>query len=261
MLIDVHAHLESDFFGGKADEALKRALDKNIFVVNVGVGKKSSQEAVEIANKNILGVWAAVGQHPTEKEKFDCDFYKKLALNEKVVAIGECGLDYFRLGNSKKGIENSIKIQKDIFIQHIELSREIDKPLMIHCREAFDDLIKILIANRQSLIAGAPGAIHFFTGSLNDAKQLLEMGFYFTFGGLITFNRDFDEIIKYLPLNKILLETDAPFVAPAPYRGQKNEPAYIAETAKKMAGIKGISFEEICWQTTENAKVVFRLKI
>lgn len=254
-IIDVHTHLESQFFGDHRDEVLKRALDNEIFIINVGVNKKSSQEVIEIANKNSFGVWATVGQHPTENKKFDYDFYKKLALEKKVVAIGECGLDYFRLQSANR--ELKIEKQKEIFIQHIKLAKEIKKPLMIHCRDAFNDLIKIL--RTTNYVLQTNNIIHFFTGTIDDAKKLLEMGFYFTFGGLITFNRDFDEIIKFLPLDKILLETDAPFVAPIPYRGQKNEPAYIVEIAKKMAEIKNISFEEICKQTTENAKVVFGL--
>ena len=256
-IIDAHTHLESQFFGDYRNEALKRALDNEIFIINVGVDKKSSQEAIEIANQNSFGVWATVGQHPTENNspagEFDYDFYKKLALEEKVVAIGECGLDYYRIKN-----DEDKKAQKGIFIQHIKLANEVNKPLMIHCRSAFDDLIEILKPNTQNL---KPSILHFFTGTLENAKQLLEMGFYFTFGGLITFNRSFDEIIKFLPLDKILLETDAPFVAPIPYRGQKNEPFYIIEIAKKMAEIKGVSFKDICDQTTENVRVVFRLKI
>lgn len=264
-LIDSHTHLESQFFGDYKNKALKRALDDKIFIINVGVDRKSSQEAVKVANQNFFGIWATIGQHPTENEKFDYNFYKKLALEEKVVAIGECGLDYYKIQNSKfknqndnLKLKNFKKAQKELFIQHIKLAKEVNKPLMIHCRDAFDDLIKILKPNTKNL---KPSIIHFFTGTFDNAKKLLEIGFYFTFGGLITFNRNFDEIIKFLPLDKILLETDAPFVAPVPYRGQKNEPAYIIEIAKKMAEIKNVSFKEICRQTTENTKVVFRLKI
>ena len=256
-IIDVHTHLEFQFFGDYRNEALKKALDNRIFIINIGVNKKSYQEVVEIANKNSFGVWATIGQHPTENEEFDYNFYKKLAFDDKVVAIGECGLDYFRLQIANR--ESQIEKQKEIFIQHIKLANEVNKPLMVHCRDAFDNLIEILQTTNYKLRAN--NVIHFFTGTIDDAKKLLEMGFYFTFGGLITFNRSFDEIIKFLPLDKILLETDAPFVAPIPYRGKKNEPVYIIEIAKKMAEIKDVSFEDICRQTTENAKVVFELKI
>lgn len=276
-LIDVHCHLQFSAFDKDRDETVRRAFKNNIGIINAGANRESSKKAVELAEKYPQGLWAAVGLHPMETEVFDYEFFKKLANNGKVVAIGECGLDYHRIKNNESRIKN---LQKDIFIKHIELAKEVNKPLMIHCRsgeakrvspqneagrDAFADLIEILIANYQLLITSIPGVLHFFTGSLDDAKKLLALGFYFTFGGLITFNRSFDEIIKFIPLERILLETDAPYVAPAPYRGQRNEPIYIIETAKKMAEIKGIvtadPFEEIVKQTTNNAAVVFNFAV
>ncbi len=275
IIIDSHTHLQFPQFNKDRDEVIKRAFDSGIWLVNVGADKESSVKAVELANKYKEGIYAAVGVHPHDAdEDWDYEFFKNLAKDPKVVAIGECGLDYAvfvrkqseRLqkrasaeAESEGGLqqEQIIKnLQKEIFVKHIELAKEVQKPLMIHCREAFDDLIKILITHN-SLLNTPPGILHFFTGSLADAKKLLERGFYFTFGGLITFNRDFDEIIKFIPKDKILLETDAPYVAPAPYRGKRNEPLYIIETAKKLAEIKDVAFEEICRQTTENAKRVF----
>lgn len=206
-----------------------------------------------MAQKYSEGVYAVVGQHPSEAGGFDFGFFRDLAKNPKVVGIGECGLDYYR----GKGPEIRSK-QELIFVKHMELANEVKKPLVIHCREAFPDLIQIL--NPQSSILNPiPGVLHFFTGTTTDAKQLLDMGFYFTFGGLITYNKSFDEVIKFIPLDKILLETDAPFVSPELYRGNRNEPSYIIEVAKKMAELKGVSFEEICKQTTENAKKVFEI--
>jgi len=261
LIIDSHTHLQFAAFNKDREEVIKRAFDSGIWLVNVGTDKESSIKAVELANKYKEGVYAAVGQHPHEANNdndYDHDFFKKMALDSKVVAIGECGLDYYRsqeIQNSELRIKN---LQKDVFIKHIELAKEVQKPLMIHCRDAFGDLIKIL--NSKFLILNSPpGVMHFFTGTLDDTKKLLEMDFYFTFGGLITFNRSFDEIIKFIPLDKILLETDAPYVSPAPYRGKRNEPLYIIETAKKMAELKGVSFEEICRQTTENAKEIFKI--
>jgi len=257
MLIDSHTHLQFHQFDKDRDEVIRRAFNSGIWMVNVGTDKESSVKAVELANKYKEGVYATVGVHPHEADKdFDYDFYKRLALEPKVVAIGETGLDYYRsqeIQNSEFRIKN---LQKEIFIRHIELAKEVQKPLMIHCRDAFSDLIEIL--NSKFLILNSPpGVVHFFAGTLEDAKKLLEMGFYFTFGGLITFNQSFNEIIKFLPLEKILLETDAPYVAPLPYRGKRNEPSYIIETAKKMAEIKSVSFEEISKQTTENALKIF----
>ncbi len=259
MIIDVHCHLQFSVFDKDRDEIIQKSLKSGIGMINAGVDKKSSQKAVELAQKYKEGIYAAIGVHPHNvlTESFeDYEFFKRLAENPKAVAIGECGLDYFRLQSANR--EAQIKKQKEVFIKHIELAREINKPLMIHCRDAFDDLIDTLDA-KYKLLNTVPGVIHFFTGAFDDAEKLLEMGFYFTFGGLITYNRDFDEIIKYIPLERILLETDAPYVAPEPYRGKRNEPNYIIETVKKMAEIKNLSFKEIAEQTTANARVVFRL--
>jgi TatD DNase family protein len=264
MLIDSHTHLQFPQFDKDHEETIKRALDNNIWLVNVGADKESSIKAVELANKYKEGVYATVGVHPHKvrgeklemrNEIFDYEFFKKLALEPKVAAIGECGLDYYRIMNNELRIKN---LQKEIFIKHVELAKEVNKPLMIHCRDAFDDLI-VILRSYFFIHNSNKGIIHFFAGSPENAEKLLEMGFYFTFGGLITFNRDFDEIIKYIPLERIMLETDAPYVSPEPYRGKRNEPLYIIETAKRAAEIKGVSFEEICEQTTENAKKIFNL--
>jgi TatD DNase family protein len=254
---------------------INRAFNAGIGIVEVGNNRESSIKAVELAKKHPDKIRATVGCHPHHWEEFNYEFFKNLAENLEVAAIGECGLDYAvfareqserlqkRASRQSAGLSQKVEsiknFQKDIFIEHIKLAKEVSKPLMIHCREAFDDLMEIL--NSKSPLVGElnslPGILHFFTGTLENAKQFLEMGFYFTFNGLITFNRDFDEIIKYIPLDRILLETDAPYVAPLPYRGRRNEPVYIVETAKKMAEIKGVSFEKISGQTTENAMKIF----
>lgn len=265
-IFDSHTHIGHSKFDKDRKEAISRAIKASINFIEVGNDGTSSQKAVELAKEYPGEIWATVGCHPHYIEEFDYDFYKKLAQEPEVAAIGECGLDYYFRKNSKflsdfawakSGQAGKIlNKQKEIFIKHIELAKEVKKPLMIHCREAFSDLIKILKFNTQNL---KPGVLHFFTGNLDDAKHLLEMGFYFTFNGLITFNRDFDELIKYIPLNRILLETDAPYVAPLSRRGKRNEPVYVIETAKKMAEIKGVSLEEICRQTTANTKEIFKL--
>ena len=166
-----------------------------------------------------------------------------------MVAIGECGLDYYRLTPGTK------KKQKEVFEKQIELAQEIKKPLMIHCREAFADLIAILRVSRLTL--PAPGIVHFFSGTKEDAAKLMELGFSFSFGGVITFAREYEKLIKYIPLEKILLETDAPYVAPVPQRGQRNEPAYVSEVAQKIAKIKNLDLEEIADKTFENASRIF----
>lgn len=289
--IDAHTHLQFAAYKDDADEVIKRSLGAGIWLVNVGTQQDTSCEAIAMAEKYAEGVYATVGLHPIHTEKsfhdkeelgeggleftskgeiFDYDEYRKLALHPKVVAIGECGLDYYanfarerseRLQNrasaeaySEGGSpELTRKRQKNIFIQQIELAREIKKPLMIHCRKAFDDLLNVLRDNRHKLQA-TPGIIHFFSGDLPHATKLLDMGFYFTFGGVVTFARDYDEVVKTVPLNRLLLETDAPYVTPAPHRGKRNEPSYLPEIAQKLAEIKGISLEEIAHHTTENAR-------
>ncbi len=188
----------------------------------------------------------------SREEEFDYDYYKKLALDPKVVAIGECGLDYYRLSEETK------EKQKSIFIKQIELAHDVKKPLMIHCREAFGDLIELLTTNYQ-LLNSTPGVVHFYSGTVEDTKKLMDLGFSFTFGGVVTFTRDYDEIIKMIPLDRILSETDAPYVAPMPYRGKRNEPAYVIETVKKLAEIKGVSMEQMQQQIWENAKTIFTI--
>lgn len=272
-LFDVHTHTQFSAYESDADLVIKRSLENGIWLVNVGTQKDTSLKAVEFANKYPEGVYAAVGLHPihTEKsyhdsqelgggkefesreEEFDYDFYKNLASDKKVVAIGECGLDYYRLSQDTK------EKQKEAFLKQIELSSEIKKPLMVHCRNAFGDLIDILV-NCQMLNVKCPGIIHFFSGSKDDAKRLIDLGFSFSFGGVITFARDYDEVIKYIPIDRILLETDAPYVAPIPHRGKRNEPVYIIEVAKKIAEIKGIEFDKVAETTTKNAFRIFNLK-
>lgn len=184
-------------------------------------------------------------------EEFDYNYYKKLALDPKVVAIGECGLDYFRLQ------EDSKKKQAEAFVKQIELAHEVKKPLMIHCRQAFGDLIDIL-NTQYKILNNPPGIIHFMSGTKNDAKKLLDLGFYFTFGGVITFTRSYDEVIKMIPLDRILSETDAPYVTPVPYRGKRNEPAYVVAVVEKIAEIKGISLEKAAVQILKNTKETLR---
>lgn len=273
---DVHTHVQFAAFKDDADAVIQRALDAGVWVVNVGTQKDTSENAIKFAEKYQEGVYATVGLHPihTEQsyhdtkelgdsheargftsrgEEFDYEFYKKLALHPKVVAIGECGLDYYRLNPETQ------KKQKAVFLRQMELAHEVKKPLMIHCRNAFAELIDLLSVERQ-MLNDPPGIVHFFSGTANDAKKLLDLGFSFSFGGVITFARDYDEVVKYIPLEHILLETDAPYVTPAPYRGKRNEPVYVKEAAKKLAELKHSSFEEVSAHTSENAQKIFRFK-
>lgn len=274
-LIDVHTHAQFAAYDNDWKEVVDRSLAQNIWLVNVGTQRETSAKAIEIAGKYNEGVYATVGLHPihTEKshhdsqelgdnetataftsrgEEFDYDYYKKLGENPKIAAIGECGFDYYRLGGETRNRQTSA------FVSQIKLAKELEKPLMVHCRQAFEDLIKALTERKNDLIS-PPGIIHFFSGTKEDAKKLLDLGFYFSFGGVITFVRDYDEVIKYIGLERIVLETDAPYVAPTPHRGKRNEPAYVSFVAEKLAEILNKDSEEIAKTTTRNARAVLKI--
>ncbi|MAF80067.1 hydrolase TatD [bacterium] len=269
--IDAHTHVNFAAFSKDYKEVIDRALKHDVFLVNVGTQQDTSKRAVEIADEYKEGVYAVVGMHPIHSdsshhdaeelggdigftsrgEEFDKDFYLEFAKHDKVVAIGECGLDYFRI----KGDEQKER-QKKVFVEHIKLAKEAGKPLMIHCREAFSDLLDILESHR-GILNNPSGIAHFFSGTKEDAKKLLDLGFYFTFGGVITFVRDYDEVVQMIPADRILSETDAPYVSPEPYRKDRNEPVYVIEVVKKLAEIRGVSEEEMKEQIWNNAKTVF----
>ena len=277
LLIDTHAHVNFNDFKNDAKEVIKRALDENIWMINVGAESKTSERAVKMAEEYEDGVYAAVGLHPShlveqdveykeneeivkyksKPEEFDYGFYLNLAKNKKVVGIGECGLDYFRTSD-----ESFKEKQKEVFIKHLELAKEANKPIIIHCRNAHDDLLKIL----RLAVKPPSGAMHFFTGNLEQAKRYINLGFYISFSGVITFSPRkedvagaYDEIIKNIPLEKILVETDCPYVAPVPHRGKRNEPQYVKYVAHKIAELRGMSFEEVAEQTTKNARELFKM--
>lgn len=275
-LFDVHTHVHFAAFEDDYKEVIKRALDNDTWLVNVGTQKDTSAKAIKVAEGYEEGVYATIGLHPIHTEQsyhdvkelgdheaakeftsrgeaFDYDTYLKLGQSNKVVAIGECGLDYYRLG------EDSKKKQEIAFISQMQLAKELGKPLMIHCRDAFHDLIKILRREESKLVEPYPGIVHFFTGTDKDAMELKELGFYFSFGGVTTFARDYDPAIKVIDLDRILLETDAPYVAPLPFRGKRNEPAYVKYVAQKVAEILGTDFETVAAVTTANAKRVLRI--
>lgn len=270
-LVDAHAHINSEFYKDDWRAVLERALNNGIAVVNVGTNKKDSEENVKIAEEMKEGVYATVGLHPTEEESFDYNFYKKLAGNGRVVAIGECGLDYYRIPNNESKILEK-KRQEGIFREQIRLAGEVGKPLMLHLRteEAYEDAIEML----DETIHGTLGdfqkiVFHFYSGTKEQTERLLAWeNFYVTVGGVITFVRDYDEVLKMIPIERMMVETDSPFVTPEPYRSQlrradgrgaRNEPAYIVETVKKLAEIKGVSEEEAARVTTETARRVLGL--
>lgn len=286
MLIDTHAHVNFNAYKEDGDKVIKRALDENIWMILVGSQWSTSRRAVEYVAKYGEGVYAAVGLHPlhleeqlvkdeneiefsTRKEDFDFDKYKKLAENKKVVAVGEIGLDYYRVKKGPEGDEIKYR-QKQVFMEQLDLARQLDKPVIIHCRDAYQDLSDLLSlfgAGCASCPHACPGAggtplrgvIHCFNGSKEDAQKFLNMGFYIGFTGIITFSDQHDELIREIPLDKILVETDCPYLTPAPYRGQRNEPSYVKYVAQKITDVKKISFEKVAEQTTKNARGLFNI--
>lgn len=299
MLIDSHTHLQFRAFDGDRDEVVKRALEGGVFCINVGTQKDTSKAAFELAEKYDR-FWATVGLHPIHTEEsyhdeqeisgakgfksreefFDADFYEKFASHPKVVAIGECGFDYYHLGKEnvlsrtsstlsgkKSDLVQILKKQEDAFRAQVKLAKKIGKPLMLHCRpsqnpdksysdDAYLDMLRVLKEEGGEAIGGN---VHFFVGSKKIAEKFLEMGFSFSFSGVITITDMYDEVVKFLPLDKILIETDSPYAAPTPYRGKRNEPIYVQEVAKRLAKLREKSFEEIAEITTQNAKKVFNL--
>jgi len=253
---DIHSHLNLSSLSENTDEVIKKMEEKEIGTITVGTDFETSKKAVELAEKHDF-LWATVGLHPNDNisEIFDYEKYKELAQNNKVVAIGETGLDYFRTVDAELQ-----KRQKEIFIKHIELALEINKPLMIHSRpskgsmDAYEDVIEIV-----KNYPGVRANFHFFVGNIEIAKKALESGFTMSFDGPITFSRDYDDVIRFLPIESIMAETDAPFAAPAPYRGKTCEPWMVEEVVKRIAEIKQLPLEEVSTAMVENAKKFFNV--
>ena len=356
-MFDTHSHLNFQDFAKDYAQVIRRSFDYGLKgIINVGSDFADSQRAIEIASQYKKGVYAAIGLHPIhiEQEKFDFEAYKKLTENDKVilsdskessraigrsegsrhnkvVAIGETGLDYYRfkitdlrfkkddlrfkkedLGFKKDEIQKMKLLQKKIFVEHLRLARELDLPLILHCRgekdnplEAYKEMLEILSrsdadpqrrsdADQRRAFLDSPevpsfsprspeksspremprrgrrggakrrGVIHCFQADQKTAEEFIKLGFYIGFTGLITFpniNQELLEVVKEVPLDRILLETDCPFLAPASYRDQRCEPWQVKFTAQKIAEIKNLPFEEVVEATTKNAVELFGLEL
>ncbi|OGH81530.1 MAG: hypothetical protein A3F93_00275 [Candidatus Magasanikbacteria bacterium RIFCSPLOWO2_12_FULL_34_7] len=260
MIFDSHCHPQMAQYDKDREEVINRALEEDVFVICVGTDLETSKQAIELTQKH-EGMWASVGLHPNDNlnEKFEPEKYRELLQQNKVVAFGEIGLDYYR---TKKSEDQ--KFQKKRFIQQLELSKEMKVSLILHCRDskagssgrAYPDMIEIL--KNGNYVANG-GVIHSYTGSLEEAKQFLDLGLYVGFNGIVTFARQYDEIVRDVPLERMLLETDAPYLTPEPHRGKRNEPAYVIEVAKKIAELKNESYEKVIEQTTKNCQNLFKL--
>src|SRR3989338_2729387 len=258
-MFDSHCHPQMVQYDDDREEMIRRSFDAGVNMICVGTDLETSKQAIELAQK-YEGIWATVGLHPNDNlnEKFEPEKYRELLQQEKVVAFGEIGMDYYRTEKPEDQ-----KFQKERFIQQLELAKELKKPLILHCRDgksgsmgpAYRDMIEIL--SRGYTVNG--GVVHSFTGKVEEARQFLDLGLYLGFNGIITFAQQYDEIIREIPLERILLETDAPYLTPEPYRGKRNEPVYVTEVAKKIAELKNEPYEKVTEQTTKNCKKLFGL--
>ena len=256
MLIDSHAHLEMPEFKKDLEGVVRRAMESGVeYIFTVGTEEKDWRRALEIANTH-PSIYAILGIHPHNAKEIDDQTYpllKDLCKNKKVKAYGEIGLDFFRNLSPRD-------IQLKRFREQIELAKELGLPIVVHDREAHQETMEILKSEKAEKCGGI---IHCFSGDYEMAKVCIDMGFYISIPGSITFKNaeSFREIVKRIPLDSLLVETDAPFLTPEPFRGKRNEPSYVRYTAQKVAEIKKVSFEKVAEVTTENAFKVYRMKL
>ena len=254
MLIDTHAHLDDARYDPDREAMIARAREAGVQTfVTVGCDLATSDAAVALADQHAF-IYAAVGVHPHEVKSIADDWYdelRRLARHPKVVAYGEIGLDY-HYNHSPPDM------QRRRFREQVCLAREIGRPIIIHTREAQDDTIAIL---REEEAGEVGGVFHCFSGDAWLARDALDLGFYLSFSGVITFQNAtmLRDIVKTVPLDRILVETDCPYLTPAPHRGKRNEPAFVAFVANKVAELKGLTVEEAAEQTTRNAKRLFKI--
>ncbi len=290
-MFDTHCHVQFNGFKKDADEVLKKCGEKGMILNLVGTQKDTSKAGVEMAQKYPF-TYASIGLHPvhlfsthideeeskflSREEDFDYEYYKSLGQNPKVVAIGECGLDLYRLPEGKT-VEEVLEKQKRVFTSQYKLAQELNLAMVIHCRDPIPEallrygagahqemieLLKSLLGNEKEV----RGTVHCYTSNWYFAKQYLSLGLNLGFTGVITFpprktdpqvQLDLLEVVKNCPLERIVIETDAPYLAPQAYRGTRCEPPMVEEVIKKIAELKNLSFTEVEKATTENAKKLF----
>ncbi len=277
-IIDSHSHFHFPGYDQDRSEVFSRMQASHTWTVTVGTNTTTSRGAIESAHA-FPGVFACVGYHPNvftssyedpdeprDTEPYSVELLEKIATSSpRVVALGETGLDYYRMDEGMDPEEGKRR-QKDAFLDHIALGRKLDLPVVIHCRDAFEDLIRILSEQKAKGVA-IRGVIHCFTGDWALARQLLDLGLHLSFTGIITFKpRSADDpeahvhrVIERMPIERMMVETDAPWLAPEPHRRERNEPSYVIHVAERIAQLRGVSVDEICLATTENAVRFFKL--
>ncbi len=251
MFVDTHAHLDFESFDEDRDAVIQRAIEKKVTnIITIGTNIETSKKALTYA-ENYDGIYAAVGIHPSDcAEANDADYnaIEKMSQHKKVIAIGEIGLDYFRMYTDKE-------TQKEAFKRQIKIAKKVKLPVIVHTRDSQEDSLKILLEEGANEVSGI---LHSFSGDLKFLEKVLDTNFYLSFTGGITFkNSTTEHLVKNTPLERMLLETDSPFITPVPFRGKRNEPSFVIHIAKRIADIKGISVEELARITKENANHLF----
>ncbi|HYC79718.1 MAG TPA: TatD family hydrolase [Candidatus Binatia bacterium] len=268
MYFDTHTHVNFEAFAQETEGVIQRAFDQEVWMTNVGTSFATSKGAVELARKYEKGVYATVGLHPIHTwqnvndpeespantlQTFDEKEFAAL-LNDKVVAVGEIGLDYFRVPPEDP---DARRLQKEAFIAQLDFAQKYNLPIVIHCRDAYEDTLEILSSDYKGI-----GILHSFTGDWPTAKKFLDLGFYVALNGIMTFDKTgrLNEVCRNLPSDRILSETDAPYLAPAPHRGKRNEPAFVRYIVEQMAKIRWVPEEDMARQTFDNALSVYRIR-
>lgn len=299
--IDTHCHVHFQAYKDDVDDVVRRSLDDGIGMITVGTQSTTSKNGIALAEK-YDGVWCTIGLHPnhlhrqefvdddemapddkmrplvaietdgvkikTREEHFDPEYYRALVRHPKVVAIGEFGLDYYRLPPNVD-IEKLKHDQADAVRMQLRFATETDKPVVIHCRDGSDVPSASAHADQAALIEEEiargglkrRGVIHCFTGTATEAARYGELGFLVSITGIVTFGKNVQEMVRAVPLEQIMLETDAPYLTPLPYRGKRNEPRYVEYVAQKIAELKGVSVDEVATITTSNAARLFGLPL
>ena len=279
-LLDSHAHVNFNAFKDDGDEVIRKSLEAGVGMILVGSESRTSNWAIDYANHYETGVWAAIGLHPSQLfatrvqgedydfmsrgEELDIKKYDKLADFSKVVAIGEIGLDYYRLADINESPEIIKEKQRQVLFQELILAAQHHLPVILHCREAHDDLLVVLKdfyhQYQQILFKDRPwGVVHCFSGDMGLAHEYFNLGLAISFNGLITFCKTWDYLIQKMPLGKLLIETDCPFLTPVPFRGQRNEPSLVKLVAERIAQIRHTTIERIAEATTANACRLFNI--
>lgn len=254
MLFDSHAHIDDSRFDSDRLETIERARENGVTgIINIGADMASSARSVALAQA-YEGIYAAVGIHPHDAKAAVNADYDRMAewvdKEKKVVAIGEIGLDYYYDLSPRE-------VQQEVFIRHIDLARQLRKPIIIHDRDAHGDVMNIVKKEAKGII----GVFHCYSGSLEMAKEVLKLGFYVSFAGPVTFAKStkLKEIAAAVPLERLLVETDSPYLTPHPHRGRRNEPAHVRLVAEEVARLRGLSLEAVAEATTQNVKQLFHI--